>query len=389
MPNVYDTVRRSRILSDMYSRNFFVYGFLKYICSKDSVSTLTGRSRVSNKLRKIAVSLFVAGMLAGMFFSFKKEAKNNSTTQSVFAMDTYMDITAYGYNSEKAVTAAMDEIKRLDALLSTGSNTSEVTLLNRNKSGVISEDYSYLLKRSIDLWETTEGKFDITIYPIMRAWGFVDKKYNVPSDDELASLLENVNVSKIIYDENENIVTLPQGVEIDFGGIAKGYTSDRVAQIMKEYGIESAILNLGGNVHTIGAKSDGSLWKIAIKHPYDSASYLGVISIKDKAVITSGGYERYFEENGSTYHHIIDPQTGKPAQNGLVSVTIVSADGALADGLSTSLYVMGTDKAIDYWKSHNDEFDAVLCDDAGMVYVTEGLSGYFSSESEYKIIKAS
>lgn len=365
---------------------------------------------MKNKWKRIlAVLVLLCIGIAG--FCILKD-RNKSVTKSIFAMDTYMDITAYGRNSEKAVDAALEEIYRLDALLSTGSDTSEVTRLNQNKTGELSEDCSYLLQCSMELWESTKGAFDITIYPIMRAWGFVGKDYRVPSEEEIAELLHYVDASKIvfnvemngieiddtndiktndkkIYNEKPNRVELPEQVEIDFGGIAKGYTSTRVAQIMEEYGVQSAILNLGGNVQTVGAKTDGSMWKVAVQSPYDNIPYLGVISIEDKAVITSGGYERYFEENGNRYHHIIDPKTGKPAMNGLVSVTIVCEDGTLADGLSTALYVMGKDAAITYWRVHSEEFDAVLFDDAGMLYVTEGLEGFFSSELEYEIITVS
>ena len=280
----------------------------------------------------------------------------------------------------------MDEIERLDALLSTGSAASEITMLNQNKTAVVSEDSAYLLRRSMELWKSTGGAFDITIYPVMKAWGFAGDTFRVPTDQELKRLLDFVDSSQIAYDKETKTVVLPEQVEIDFGGIAKGYTSARVSQIMEEYHIKSAKLNLGGNVQTVGTKADGSLWRIAIKSPDDTFPYLGVISVEDKAVITSGGYERYFEENGIIYHHIIDPKNGKPAQNGLVSVTIVCEDGTLADGLSTALYVMGKDDAITYWKAHKNEFDAVLFDDTGMLYVTEGLEGSFMSELEYEIV---
>ena len=334
--------------------------------------------------KKVAASLGLVGVVAAMVCFLQEE--NKSTTRSLFAMDTYMEITAYGRNSENAVEAAVDEIERLDALLSTGSAASEITMLNQNKTAVVSEDSAYLLRRSMELWKSTGGAFDITIYPVMKAWGFAGDTFRVPTDQELKRLLDFVDSSQIAYDEETKTVVLPEQVEIDFGGIAKGYTSARVSQIMEEYHIKSAKLNLGGNVQTVGTKADGSLWRIAIKSPDDTFPYLGVISVEDKAVITSGGYERYFEENGIIYHHIIDPKNGKPAQNGLVSVTIVCEDGTLADGLSTALYVMGKDDAITYWKAHKNEFDAVLFDDTGMLYVTEGLEGSFMSELEYEIV---
>ena len=332
----------------------------------------------------IAIVLVLLGIMI-MAVCFGKDT-NKSATKNIFAMDTYMEITAYGRNCEKAVEAAAQEIERLDALLSTGSETSEVTQINQSKAGTLSEDSAYLLQRSLEIYESTKGAFDITIYPVMEAWGFAGEEFRVPSKEELNDLLGSVDSSRLTYDQEANQLTMPENIKIDFGGIAKGYTSARVAQIMEEYGIKSAKLNLGGNVQTVGSKTDGSAWRIAIKSPDESLPYLGVISVIDKAVITSGGYERYFEENGEIYHHIIDPNTGKPAENGLVSVTIVCEDGTLADGLSTALYVLGKEGAIAYWRAHSNEFDAVLYDDTGMLYVTEGLENSFTSDLKYEII---
>lgn len=319
-----------------------------------------------------------------MGYYIKEDEK--SATRTLFAMDTYMEITAYGRNSEQAVEASVEEIRRLEALLSTGEKTSEVAMLNQNKKGVLSEDAAYLLKKSIELWEATGGMFDITVYPVMEAWGFAGKNFRVPTQEELDILLKQVDASKISFDEETQEVILPEQTKIDFGGIAKGYTSERIAQIMKDYQIESANINLGGNVQTVGAKVDGSSWRIAIKSPDEALPYLGILSVEDKGVITSGGYERYFEQEDVVYHHIIHPKTGKPAWSGLVSVTIVCEDGTLGDGLSTALYVLGKEEAIAFWRAHSEEFDAVLLDDTGMLYVTEGLADSFTAETEYEII---
>ena len=174
---------------------------------------------------------------------------------------------------------------------------------------------------------------------------------------------------------------------VNNGGIAKGYTSSRIMDIYREKGVTSGLVNLGGNAQVFGTKPDGSLWRVAVQSPDSEDEYLGVLEAKDKAIITSGGYERYFEKDGVTYHHIIDPATGYPAENGLVSVTIVSTDGTLADGLSTSLFVMGKDKAVDYWKAHSDEFDMILLTDDEKLYVSEGIKDSFTSDREVEIIK--
>lgn len=316
------------------------------------------------------------------------EAKEAS--QDVFAMDTYMTVTAYGDGAEEAVSKSVDEIKRLDALLTSADETGEVAKINANGGGQLSEDTAYLLNRSLELYKSTNGAFDIAIYPVMQAWGFIDKNFNVPSQSELKKLLELTNANDIEYDKTKNEVSFKKdGMMIDFGGIAKGYTSSRIMDIFRECGVESGMVNLGGNAQVKGRKTDGSLWKIAIQSPDDKGDeygMIGVIQVEDKAVITSGGYERYFEKDGVTYHHIIDPSTGKPANNGLISVTIVCADGTLADGLSTSLYIMGPDKAKEYWKQHSDEFDMVLETKDHKLLVSEGLADSFSSELEIEIV---
>ena len=311
-----------------------------------------------------------------------------SSSRDIFAMDTYMTVTAYGPNAETAVDQAKQEIERLDALLSTGEETSEVAQINANGGGPLSEDTTYLLERSLELYDSTNGVFDIAIYPIMDAWGFTTGNYTVPSDETIENLLPLTDANDIIYDKDKLSISFAKdGMKIDFGGIAKGYTSGRIADIYRECGVTSGLINLGGNVQVVGTKTDGSKWRVAVQSPEAEDDYLGILSTADRAVITSGGYERYFEQDGVKYHHIIDPSTGHPANNGLVSVTIVSADGTLADGLSTSLFIMGKDKAAEYWRAHSDEFDTILEDEDGVLYVTEGIADDFTSDHETNIIR--
>ena len=322
--------------------------------------------------------------------SGQKEKQSKKATKEVFAMDTYMTITTYGEKAEAAATKAVSEIERLDNLLSTGKDESEIAILNENGSEIVSEDTAQLIAKSMELYQDTNGVFDISIYPLMKEWGFTTKKYKVPSDKTINHLLKNIDASKIEWNNKTNLAALPEGMEIDLGGIAKGYTSNRLTQIFKEYQLTGGVLSLGGNVQTYGTKEDGSKWKIAIENPSNSplsGDYLGVLKTGNMAVITSGGYERYFEENGVRYHHIMDPATGKPAESDLTSVTIVSENGTLADGLSTALFVMGLDKAIAYWQAHASEFDAVLCTEDETLYVTEGIQDAFSANYPCEIIQ--
>ena len=318
----------------------------------------------------------------------EKAEFNEEASKDIFAMDTYMTVTAYGAKAQEAVDEAEAEIQRLDELLSTGNEESEIAQLNQNKSATLSEDAGYLVERALELNKETDGAFDIAIYPVMEAWGFPTQNYQVPTADTLESLLKLADASQIIYDEDSRKISFGQeGMKIDLGGIAKGYTSSRIMEIYKENNISSGLVNLGGNVQALGTKTDGSKWRVAVQSPDDTEDYLGILSVEDKAVITSGGYERYFEQDGKTYHHIIDPKTGYPAENGLTSVTVVSEDGTLADGLSTSLFIMGKDKAIEFWRAHSDEFDIIMLTDERKLYVTEGIQDDFSTEMEMEIIK--
>lgn len=231
--------------------------------------------------------------------------------------------------------------------------------------------------------EKTNGAFDITIYPLMELWGFTTKNYRVPESSEIAEALKGVSYTNVSV--NGQQVALTGGSSIDLGGIAKGYTSSRVIQIMKDCGIEHAIVNLGGNVQVLGTKTDGSDWRVAIQNPASENSYLGILSTKDKAVITSGGYERYFEQDGQVYHHIIDTQTGYPSDSDLTSVTIVYSDGTTADALSTALFAMGLDGAKELYRSGDIDFDMILFD-GSRVYVSEGIASGFSTDMNKEII---
>lgn len=348
--------------------------------------------------KRIVAALLVINLMVAMMTGCGKtdssagakggtDSLTQEETRDLFAMDTYMTLKAYGKHADEALDASVKEIERIDEMLSTGKATSEIAKINTDGSGNASKETIDLIIRSIKLYKDTDGAFNISVYPIMKAWGFTTEKYRIPGKNELQKLLANMDVNKIICNINAGKVTLEQkGMEIDLGGIAKGYTSDRVMDIMRKYGVKHAVVSLGGNVQTLNSKPDGSAWKIAVEDPKDKSKYIGALSLRDQAAITSGGYERYFKKNGKKYHHIIDPETGYPARKGLSSVTIVSADGTLADGLSTSLFIMGKDKAEIYWKEHSQEFDAIFVEDDGTIWVTEGLKDSFSSDRSIKVI---
>ena len=312
------------------------------------------------------------------------------STIYVDSMDTFMELSAYGSNRDEALKAAKAEIERLNDRLSIGLDSSEISRINRRGNGVASSETVELVSEALTLYTQTGGAFDLTVYPLMELWGFVSKDYHVPTEQELADTLKRVGADRIALDVTTGSISLGEGQAIDLGGIAKGYTSQRLMKIFRDAGVSSAIVSLGGNIQCLGTKPDGSAWRIGVKDPFHPDTNLAaVVQVVDKAVITSGGYERYFvdEETGTVYRHIIDPSTGYPADSGLSSVTIVTANGMLGDGLSTALYIMGLDRAADFWREHSGEFEAILIDNEGEIYVTAGLEGDVTSSRELHVIQ--
>ena len=315
--------------------------------------------------------------------------REESSESEIFALDTAITLKVYGSKRAEVLKKLEDKINELDGLLSTGKATSEVSKLNDTGKAVLSKTSISLVKKSLELNKQTGGLFDITIYPLMELWGFPTKNYRIPSDKEIKATLKNVGSDKIIFNENTGEISFKnKGMKIDFGGIGKGYITDELVKILKDEKVESAIINLGGNVYGFNKKPDGSLWNVAIRDPDEPDDYMAVIKLEDSAVITSGGYERYFEENGIRYHHIIDPRTGKPSESNLKSVSIVSKDGTLADTLSTSLFIMGEEKAIKYWSENKDEFDIILMTNDNRLLVSEGIQSLVMSDRyEVSIIR--
>lgn len=312
-----------------------------------------------------------------------------ASSRIVQSMDTVMKLTAYGENREQALEECEEEILRLNALLSTGLEASEISMLNSSGEAVVSNDTAFLIEEALKLFETTDGAFDISVYPLTRLWGFPSKEYRVPSPSEIQNTLQSVDAGMISFDSASRHVVLGSGQSIDLGGIAKGYTSQRLIEIMAGCGVKSAMVSLGGNVQCLGTKPDGSAWKIGIQDPWklDSGVY-AIVQVVDQAVITSGGYERYFEDpdTGKVYRHILDTKTGYPAESGLASVSIVTKNGTMADGLSTALYVMGLEKASEYWRQHSGDFDMILIADDGTLYISDGLSKIATSAHKINII---
>lgn len=291
----------------------------------------------------------------------------------IFAMDTYMSLVAYGENAQEALTAAAQEINRLERELSRTVQSSDVAKLNADGAATVSEETASLLQQSIAFSNAVGGLFDITIAPLVNLWGITTDSPRVPAQSEIDALLPLVGSDHITI--SGDLVTLDNGCSVDLGGIAKGYASDCVAEIFKRCGVEHAVISLGGNAYVCGGKVDGSPWSVEVKDPQNTDAGAAIFTMYDGFAVTSGGYQRNFTaEDGTVYQHIIDPRTGKPAQSDLLSVTVVAQNGTMADAYSTALYVMGEQGACDFWRSHAGEFDLILITADGRVLYTPSLA---------------
>ncbi len=309
---------------------------------------------------------------------------DGSFSTDVYAMNTAMNLKASGGDARAALIAASEKLYELDQMLSVTNENSQISRLNRRETNTAAGDVRRILQRSLELSSLTGGSFDMTIYPVVKAWGFTTGEYRVPSETEISGLLPHVGsqlVSLTDHGDHATVIFSDQETQLDVGGIAKGYASDLVYDLFREHDVASAIVTLGGNIIAYGEKSDDSPWKVAIEDPFGNGSYAGILSVRNRFVITSGGYQRYFEEDGTRYIHIMDPSTGRPVDGDLASVTIVSTDGAAADALSTALFTMGREKALEFWRnSESPEFEAVLITQDQHVYLTEGIADNYVSE---------
>lgn len=308
---------------------------------------------------------------------------------NAFLMDTLVQMRAHGENAEIAVEESMERIREIENLMSKTIESSDIYKLNNNPATEIEIDNESMnvLKKAVEYAEMTTGDFDPTIGALVELWGVGTEDAAVPAESELKDALSKTGYQYLKLYENSAEIT-KSGVKIDLGGIAKGYAAEEVKKVVQKYNIEHAFVNLGGNVLVIGDKVDGSPWKIGIQDPREGrGNVMAIVDAVDKTIVTSGNYERYFEEDGKLYHHIIDPKTGYPAENHLLSVSIISKNSFDADALSTAVYVMGLEKGMEFIEN---------MENVNVMFITKSLDVYLSSglkdivninDSDFKIIE--
>ena len=310
---------------------------------------------------------------------------SQAQTADLFAMDTYMTLKAYGAHADTALEAAKSRITALETMLSVTDPQSEVWRINHagGAETPVSPETVSILQTARRIGTESGGALSVSLYPVLCAWGFTTGSYQIPAPETITALLADTGDSRIALGTDS--VRIPAEMQIDLGALAKGFTGDAVMDIFRENGVSAGIISLGGNVQTLGVKPGAARWTVGIRDPFAPERNLGTVAVGACAVITSGSYERFFTgEDGRRYWHILDPETGYPADRGLVSVTVIGQSGTECDALSTALFAEGTEAAAAHWQKRRD-FDMILVTDEPRILVTAGISADFTPQTAYPV----
>ncbi|TAN45821.1 MAG: FAD:protein FMN transferase [Nitrospirae bacterium] len=327
-------------------------------------------------MKNFKVLIFL--ILWAVFLCACSKHQEKTYKESRESLHTIVSITVVSDSSDKAKSAidkAYNELDRLAKLLNFYAEDSEVSAINRHAGDrpvKVSAETFEIIEKALYASRNTEGAFDITVGPVVKLWDFKNKV--MPNTEQIREKTKIIGYRHIVIDRPASTVFLEKkGMQIDLGGIIKGYAADKAVAVLKANGIKSGIVAAAGDIKTFGKRQDGSLWSVGIKNPRQKSGadeIIAVVNLSNQAISTSGDYERYFEKNGVRYHHILDPQTGQPAY-GCRSVTIVAKDAAVTDAFSTGIFVLGPKKGIDVLNRLG--IDAVIIDKDGKVYITDGL----------------
>ena len=331
--------------------------------------------------RRLTALALLCALLAGCAPG-KQETQPLSAT--VLAMDTVMTLTLYpveGDDGQAAMDGLRQTLEQLDAALTAGEGGEAAALNAAGGEWTAVPQSGALLAQTLELARLTGGTLDPTAYAAVKAWGFADGNYTVPAREELEQLMAAIDYTQVEVSGDGSQARLTPGQQLDFGATAKGWAGDLLRQQLEQEGIASALLDLGqSSIAAVGTKPDGSPWRIAVQDPAgDNGDYVGILELSGRSMGTSGSYQRYFEQDGVRYCHIIDPATASPARSGLAGVTVVADSCLLCDGLSTALFVMGLEDGVRFWRENSSlGFDVIFITDAGEIFVTSGLKDSFS-----------
>lgn len=317
---------------------------------------------------------------------------SQSISDSQIVLGTVISIQVFGTKDTSIIQESFDIIKEIEAKMSLNIEDSEVVSINTAAGQApvkVSEDTFYVIQKSMEYSQLSEGKFDITMEPVISLWGIGTDEANIPEASALEEALAYVDYKKVQLDEAGQTVYLEEGMSIDLGAIAKGYAADLVANYLKEQGITKAIINLGGNVMLVGQKDENTLFKVGLQDPYDVRNkYFGIIEEADNTIVTSGVYERNFEQDGVLYHHILSPEDGYPVRNNIGAVSVVAKTSIDADALSTVFFALGKEKGLELVETLED-VECIFIMDNYEVYTSSGINSdtLTITNSDYSLSK--
>lgn len=326
--------------------------------------------------------VFVLLLVTGCAKKEETPTAYEPVSQNKYLLGTIVNITLYDNAEQEIFDEIFSAIEKIEKEMTINNALdSEVIEINQ-QAGVdyvqVSEQTFEVIKTGLAYSKLGNGNFDITVGPLVKLWEIGFEDAHVPSEEEIKESLEHIDYHKVLLDEENHAVKLEDaGMQLDLGGIAKGYAADVAASIIKEHGNQAAIINLGGNVYAYGEKANGDSFKIGVQNPFSPrGAYLGILSVKDQTVVTSGTYERFFEQDGTVYHHILDPKTGYPVENNLESVTIVTESSMSADALSTMTFVLGLEEGLNLVESL-DDVEALFITKDHQLYASSGFLNNF------------
>lgn len=296
-------------------------------------------------------------------------------SKSAFLLDTIITIQIYDSNDSSLLDGSIELCEQYESLWSKTIETSEISIINNAQGNTVqvSDETVLLLQTAIEYSELSKGAFDITVKPLSDLWDFTGENPSVPNYLEINSILEHVDYRTIHIEEN-NVTLLDKDASIDVGALAKGYISDQIKSYLIDNGVTSAIINLGGNVLTIGNNITDEPFKIGIQQPFSEENeMIGYLNVTDQSVVTSGIYERYFLEDDIIYHHILNPSTGYPFSNDLVGVTIISDSSLQGDILSTTCFALGLEESLKLVENLENVEAIFITNDNQIIQTTENL----------------
>ncbi|MBE6082922.1 MAG: FAD:protein FMN transferase [Tissierellaceae bacterium] len=345
--------------------------------------------------KKYLLELSIIILSFSLIFTGCHKEENKSIEKTEFMMDTVMTIKIYDKKDEKTLDNAFKRIAEIENRMSNTIKTSDITKVNNNAGIVpvkVHNDVYYVLKKAKYYAELSNGAYEPTIGPLVDLWningeGKIERS-SIPDKKDIEIAREKVDYKKLELLDNNQVFLKDKGMKLDLGGIVKGYAADEVKKILEDNGVKRAIIDLGGNIYAVGNKGKNTKWKIGLQNPFGkTGSYVGIIQVEDSSVVTSGDYERYFIVDGVKYHHIIDAKTGYPVNNELTSVSIISNKSIDCDALSTTIFVLGTEKGKKFLNNFK-EVECIFIKKDKEIILPKKLSKLFSVENkDFKLIK--